>query len=155
MRFFSRLFLAAACLFASAGLAAAHDYELGGLHIEHPWTRATTASNGVGYTVIENHGKNDDKLVSASSPAAEMIMLHTHIMDGEVMKMRMVEAVEIPAGGKAELKPGSFHLMMMGLKAPFKEGDMVPVTLTFAKAGSIEVKLKVEAAGAAATDHSH
>jgi hypothetical protein len=148
MRVLRRILIALSCLIALPMLAQAHEFKAGDLLIEHPWTRATTSQNGVAYMVIDNNGKQADKLIAVSSSVSDMPMLHTNYMDGDVMKMRMVDAIDIPAGGKAELKPGGFHIMLMGLKAPFKEGQMIPMTLTFEKAGKVDVELKVEAAGA-------
>jgi copper(I)-binding protein len=155
MRILRRVLFVLSCLAALPMMAQAHGYKLGELEIEHPWTRATSSANGVAYLIVDNKGKQDDKLIAATTSIADMPMLHVNYMDGEVMKMRMVDAIPVPAGGKAELKPGSYHIMLMGLKAPLKEGDMVPLTLTFEKAGKIDVQLKVEAAGAAEPAHSH
>lgn len=155
MRMLCRTLFILSCLAVLPALAQAHEYKLGNLVIEHPWTRATTGQNGIAYLVVDNTGTQDDKLVAAATSAADMPMLHTNYMDGDVMKMRMVEAIPVPAGGKAELKPGGYHIMLMGLKAPLKQGEMVPLTLTFEKAGKIDVQLMVEAAGAAEPSHMH
>jgi periplasmic copper chaperone A len=132
-------------------LASAHDYKLGALEIGHPWARATapTAPAGAGFLTIKNTGTAPDRLVSVSSPAAGMIQIHEMKMDGGVMRMRELEhGLEIPPGGTVTLAPGGFHLMMMNLKSPLKEGTRVPVTLVFEKAGSIDVDLAVESLGA-------
>lgn len=150
-----RLLLSIACLIALPSLALAHETKAGDLVIEHAWSRASTTANGVAFFTIDNSGKDADKLLSVSGAIADMVSLHTHVMDGEVMRMRAVDAIDIPAGGKAELKPGGLHIMLMGLKAPLKEGQMFPLTLTFQKAGKVEVQVMVEAAGAAAADHDH
>ena len=131
--------------------AAARDYRLGALEIGQPWARATppSAPAGGGFLKITNTGSTPDRLVSASSPAADLVQVHEMKMDGSVMRMREVEmGLEIPAGGSVMLAPGGYHLMMMGLKAPFKQGASVPVTLVFEKAGKIDVELAVEAMGA-------
>ena len=97
-----------------------------------------------------------DRVVSASSPVAERVELHETIRDGDVMRMREVEAIELPAGQTVELKPGGLHLMLMGLKAPLKAGETVPVTLKFEKAGDVTVQLNVEGAGQATMGlHKH
>jgi copper(I)-binding protein len=129
----------------------AHDYKLGALEIGQPWARATppSAPAGGGFLKITNTGSTPDRLVSASSPAAELVQVHEMKMDGNVMRMREVEkGLEIPAGGSVTLAPGGFHLMMMGLKGPLKQGASVPVTLVFEKAGRVEVEMTVEAVGA-------
>ena len=96
---------------------------------------------------IENKGAAD-QLVSASSPVAGEVQLHEMAMDGNVMKMRQVKDIAVPAGGAVELKPGGLHLMFMNIKAPLTAGETVPVKLKFAKAGEVEVKMPVNAMGA-------
>jgi periplasmic copper chaperone A len=140
-----------------AGGAQAHDYKLGTLEIGHPWARATppTAPAGGGYLTITNTGTAPDRLVGIKSPAAATIQVHEMKMEGNVMRMREVEGgLEIPAGATVTLAPGGVHLMMMGLKAPLKQGERVPLTLVFEKAGSIDVELAVAAMGATPA-HEH
>jgi copper(I)-binding protein len=140
-------FLALVC----AGAAGARDYKLGGLEISQAWARATppSAPAGGGFLKITNTGTAPDRLVSVKSPAADIVQVHEMKMDGSVMRMREVEkGLEIPAGGSVTLAPGGYHLMMMGLKGPLKQGSTVPVTLTFEKAGTVDVELAVEAMGA-------
>lgn len=95
---------------------------------------------------INNTGPAD-QLVSASSPAAAEVQLHTMKMDGNVMQMRELKQIDVPANTLVELKPGGLHLMLMNIKSPLKPGDMVAVKLKFAKAGELEVKLPVKAMG--------
>lgn len=136
--------------------AFAHDYKLGALEIGQPWARATapTAPTGGGFLTITNKGTTADRLVSASSPAAEKVQIHEMKMDGNIMRMREVEhGLEIPPGATVTLAPGGFHLMMMGLKGPLKQGARVPLTLTFEKAGRIDVELAVEGMGATHPSH--
>jgi copper(I)-binding protein len=137
-------------------VAAAHDYKLGALEISQPWARATasTAPTGGGYLTITNKGTTPDRLVSASSPAADRVQIHEMKMDGNIMRMREVEhGLEIPPGATVKLAPGGLHLMMMGLKGPLKQGTQVPLTLTFEKAGRIDVELAVGSMGAAQPPH--
>jgi copper(I)-binding protein len=141
-----------------SGTALAHDYKLGALEIDHPWARATapTAPAAGGFLKVTNDGTTPDRLVSARSPAAEQVQVHEMKMDGNIMRMRELDkGLEIPARGSVTLAPGGFHLMMMGLKAPLKQGERVPLTLVFEKAGSIDVELLVEPLGARAPDHKH
>ncbi len=144
-------------LAALPALANPHAVALGPLHIEQPWTRAAAqGAQGAGYMVIRNAGGTADRLVAASSPAAPRVELHTHIRDGDVMRMREVPAIEIPANGAATLQPGGLHLMFIGLVRPLAQGETVPVTLRFERAGEVTVSLRVEAAGArGATQHRH
>jgi copper(I)-binding protein len=113
--------------------------------IEAPWVRATApgAKVGGGYLTVVNQSGAADRLVGASSPAAGRVELHVHVREGEVMKMRQVEAFDIPASGRFEAKPGGPHFMFFDLKAPFKEGDKVPATLRFEKAGEVKVEFPV------------
>jgi len=132
------------------------DYKLGALQITQPWARATppSAPAGGGFLKITNTGSAPDRLISASSPIAELVQVHEMKMDGSVMRMREVEkGLEIPPGGSVTLAPGGLHLMMMGLKGPLKQGSPVPVTLVFEKAGKIDVELAVEAMGASHASH--
>ena len=143
-----RHWLAAPLLLAAALATHAQDAKLGAIQIDQPRTRATAAGQAVGggFFKLTNAGPSD-RLVAASSPASKTVELHTMRMEGDVMRMREVEAIELPAGQTVELKPGGLHLMLMGLKAPLKAGETVPVTLKFEKAGEVTVQLKVEAAG--------
>lgn len=142
--------LVAALVAASAATAFA---QAGAIKVEKPYARATApgAAVGGGYATIVNGGTSADRLVGASSPAAARMEVHEMKMEGSVMKMREVKGIDLPAGGKVELKPGGYHLMFMELKQPLKEGSKVPVTLKFEKAGEVKVELDVQglAAGAA------
>jgi copper(I)-binding protein len=131
---------------AIAGAAAA----AGPVEVSNAWARATapSAKTGVAYLTIANKGAADDRLVSAETPAAAKAEPHMTTNDNGVMKMRPVPAIAVKAGQQLELKPGGFHLMLVGLKAPLKEGQSIPLTLNFEKAGKVEVMVKVEKAGA-------
>jgi copper(I)-binding protein len=151
-----RILLPLALAVLCGATAMASDYKVSALEISQPWARATppSAPAGGGFLKITNTGSTPDRLVSASSPVADLVQVHEMKMDGSVMRMREVEkGLEIPAGGSVTLAPGGYHLMMMGLKAPFKQGASVPVTLVFEKAGKIDVELAVEAMGASHTTH--
>jgi copper(I)-binding protein len=149
---------AAALSFASlsfASLAAlAQDATVGALTIEQPWSRATppAGKTGAGYLTIENKGATDDRLTGAAiDPAiADAAELHTMSMDNGIMRMRPVDGgLAVPAGQTVALSPGGVHIMLVGLKAPLKQGTRVPLTLTFEKAGTVRVELDVGKAGAA------
>jgi periplasmic copper chaperone A len=145
--------LLALCATLVAGAAWAQKKD--NLEINAPWVRATPpgASVAGGYASIKNHGAAPDKLVAASSPAADHVELHIMSMQGNVMRMQQVKEFDVPAHGELALKPGGNHLMFIGLKEPFKEGAKVPVTLRFEKAGEVEVQLSVGAMGASAPMH--
>lgn len=128
-----------------AGAAAAHDYNIDKLTIGHPWTTVThgglkTASV---YVTFVNDGPKADKLLKASSPIAQMAMIHANIKEGDVIKMRMLDEVEIPAEKTVELKPGGIHIMMEGIDHPLRAGEMIPLTLTFANEGDVKVEIMV------------
>ncbi|WP_375688560.1 DUF1775 domain-containing protein [Pseudooceanicola sp. LIPI14-2-Ac024] len=128
---------------------------LGDLTIAEAFSRATlpNAPVGGGFMAITNNGAEDDRLIAASSPAAGRVEIHEMAMEGDVMKMReLADGLPIPAGETVTLKPGGFHLMMMQLGQPLVEGETVPVTLTFEKAGEIEVPLAIGAPNAKGHD---
>ena len=124
--------------------------------IEKPWLRATAPGARVagGYMTISNQGAAD-KLVSVSSPAAARVEMHVHVNDNGVMKMREVPGYDVPAKGAFELKPGGAHLMFIEPKRPFKEGDKLPVTLKFEKAGEVRAEFEVGGMGATAAPGHH
>jgi len=118
----------------------------GDLVIAAPWARATPAGArvGGGFLAITNHGAAPDRLVSARSDVADHVEIHEMKMEGEVMRMRpLAEGIDIKPGETLTLKPGSFHLMFMGLKQPLMKGERFKVRLTFAKAGAIVLDMKV------------
>ena len=134
-------------------IAAAADVTVGTLTITGGFTRATlpNAPVGGGYLTIVNTGAEADRLVSAASPVADVVQLHQMKMEGNVMKMgELADGIEVPAGGTVTLAPGGMHIMFMKLKQPFVEGTAVPLTLTFEKAGSVDVELSVAGVGATA-----
>ena len=138
--------LLAALLSAFCTLVMAHEFTAGSLRIDHPWSRALppNAPTGAAYFVVHNSGTDGDTLVSVSSPVANKAEMHTHVMFGEVMKMQQVDSVAVPAGGAATFAPGGNHVMLFGLNKPLVAGESFPLTLTFEKAGAVEVEVKVE-----------
>jgi copper(I)-binding protein len=144
--------LAATVAIASGGTATAGEsYVLGDLKIDHPWARASAgaAAAGAAYMQISTRGAAADRLVGAATPVAGKAELHTHIVEGDIMRMRPVEFIAIEPGQAVELKPGGLHVMLIGLKAPLKEGERFPLTLTFAGAGTVTVEVAVESVAAA------
>ena len=128
----------------------AHEFKVGDLEIEHPWSRATPPGAKVagGYFNVVNKGSTPDRLLSISSDISDKAELHEMGVKDGVMTMRPVSGgLEIPAGGKVALKPGAFHLMFTGLKRQPKQGEKFPATLTFEKAGSVKVEFAVEGMG--------
>jgi copper(I)-binding protein len=131
------------------------------VQVENAWIRPTPpgAKIAAGYMVIRNSGAAADRLLGASSPAAEKVQTHVTVKDGEILRMREVKGYEIPAGGRFELKPGGAHLMLVNIKAPLAQGQKVPATLRFEKAGEVKVEFSVgQPAGkpdASGHDHAH
>jgi copper(I)-binding protein len=103
-----------------------------------------SGSNSAAYMTIVNNGAITDRLTSAESDVADSVELHQTVMKDDVMSMSPVEAIEVPANGQVELKPGSYHIMLIGLKQDLKVGDMVKLTLSFEKAGKIIVEAEVK-----------
>ncbi|CAN7238935.1 copper chaperone PCu(A)C [Rhizobium sp. LjRoot30] len=136
---------------AAVSQVQAHEFKAGNIEVVHPWSRATPpgAKVAAGYVTIKNTGSEPDRLVSVTGDIAEKTEVHEMAVNGEgVMTMRPVpEGVEIPAGGEVELKPGSFHIMFMGLNRHAKEGESFSGTLTFEKAGSVTVEYSVDKQG--------
>lgn len=129
---------------------------VGDIEISGPFTRATlpNAPVAAGFLTIANHGGENDRLVAVESPIAKEGQIHEMAMQGDVMKMQhLPDGIVIPAGETLVLEPGGYHLMFMGLTGPIKEGDKVPVTLTFEKAGTVTIDLI--AAGTAADAPAH
>ena len=137
-----QLSLLAAGLMVSLGaLAGAAD----SVTVQDPYVRLAppNAPATGAFMVIRNGGDKDVKVVKASNPASKVTELHTHLNEGGVMKMRPVPAIEVKAKGEAVLKPGGLHVMLIDLKAPMKEGDVVPITLGFDDGSSKQVDAKV------------
>lgn len=147
-----------ATMLALSGPAlAAEDYNVGQITISHPWARASAgmARNGAAFMTVTNKGGDDDKLVAAKADLADSTELHTHVKDGEVMRMRPVDSVAVPAGKTSELKPGGDHVMFIGLHKPLEAGQHFPLVLTFEKAGQVTVDIEVQAAGSMGQMPSH
>lgn len=133
--------------------AKAHDTEikLGDLVITGAWSRQSpmAADVAAGFLTIANKGQEDDRLIKAETAISAVTQLHDMKMEGDVMKMvEVAGGIPVPAGSTVELKPKSLHLMFMGLAKPPVEGESFTATLTFEKAGSVEVTFDVKAADA-------
>ena len=133
-------------LLVAAAAASAHEFKVGNVSIGHPYARPTAPSQptGAGYLTLTSKG-GADRLVSVSAAFAEAVQLHSMRMQGDVMQMREVDAIDLPADTRVELKPGGLHLMFIGLKAPLKVGQSYPLKLRFEKAGDVTVEVKVDA----------
>jgi periplasmic copper chaperone A len=147
------LALAAFSAMAFAAPGRADDVKAGDLVITQAWSRATPGGAKVagGYLTIENKGTAPDKLIGVSAEIARKVEVHEMATDNGVMKMRLLEkGLAIDPGKIVKLAPGGYHLMMQELKGPLKQGDRIPVTLEFEKAGKVAVTLDVQAVGAQA-----
>jgi copper(I)-binding protein len=150
----SRILLLLLSFALASTCALAADFQLKSLDIKQPFARATppgAKAAGV-FMTIQNKGTDGDRLVAASSPVAGVVQIHEMQMDGGVMKMRAIPGLDIKPGATVELKPSGYHVMLMDLKQPLKQGDSVPVTLKFEKAGTVEIKAAIGSMGA---DHAH
>ncbi|MDP9942077.1 copper(I)-binding protein [Pseudomonas sp. 3400] len=142
-------------LILPAMLAQAHEYEVGQLHIDHPWSREMppVAPTAAAYFVVHNKGSEADRLLAVSSPVAGKAELHEHVHADGVMKMQQVQDVAIPAGGEVKFEPMGYHVMLFDLKQQAKDGERFPLTLTFEKAGKVEVDVAVQQDAPAGHDH--
>ena len=142
-----RTLLFSAALAASSAVSAlAADIEA-----KEPFAYATapTAKAGGAYVPLTNHGPAD-RLIDVRGDAAKRVEIHTHIKDGDVMKMRKVaDGIELPEGGAIEMKPGGYHVMLMGLNAPLVAGETVPVTLVFESGEELTVDVPIVERGEA------
>ena len=115
------------CLAAALVLAATAAHAQ--VTVDKPWVRTTVAQQTTSAAYLTITSAQGGKLVDASSPVASSVEVHEMKMDGDLMKMRSVDALPLPAGKPVEMKPNGFHMMLMGLKAPLKAGDVVPIKL--------------------------
>ncbi|MEO3385010.1 copper chaperone PCu(A)C [Mesorhizobium sp. CAU 1741] len=148
-----------ALVFAMSQSLWAHEFKVADIEIVHPWSRETPAGAKVaaGYLLVRNNGTEDDRLVSVSGEIANRTEIHEMAVDDKgVMTMRPLgEGIEIPAGGEVELKPRSYHVMFMDLRQAPKQGESFAGTLTFEKAGTVDIEFSVDAMGGASTHMDH
>jgi copper(I)-binding protein len=135
------LLLSTGAVAGDAGMA-----KVGDVMIHDGWARASigSAPNSAAYMTLMTHGDSADKLVGAKTQVAETAELHNHIMEGDIAKMREVEAIEVKPGEAATLEPGGFHVMLMGLKEPLTAGDVLPLTLIFEQAGEVTLEVPIK-----------
>jgi len=138
-------------LFALTPAAFAQGGGTSTIAVEGPWARATPggARTGAVYMTLANKTDASDRLTAASSDVAAEVQIHQMSVVNGIMKMRqLTDGLAIPARGSVTLKPGSYHVMLIGLKKPLTVGETFPLTLTFQKAGNISVTVQVKAMGA-------
>ena len=147
---------AAISLTLAAILTSASGVSASSVMILEAFARASatpTAGAGAAYVSLMNHASEADRLLSAETPAARTAEIHkTEVTDG-VMRMKAAGALEIPAMGRLEMKPGGYHIMLIGLKAPLRKGEEIEITLTFERAGQVTVKVPI--GGVAQGGHDH
>ena len=132
-----------------ASVASAREFKAGDIVISQPWSRATPkgATVGAGYLVVENRGTSPDRLLGGSVDVAAGFEIHDVVVNDGVMRMRELNAIEIPPSGSVEVKPGGRHIMFVGLSHPLAAGEKVRGALQFEHAGKIEVEFDVVGMG--------
>lgn len=130
------------------------------IQVKEAWAMPSLAGvkHGVAYVTLVNRSAHDDTLTRVSAPVAENVEIHTHDTHGDVMRMRELPSLALPAGETLAMKPGAEHIMLMSLKKPLKEGDSFPLKLKFAEAGEITVSVPVHNKhknAAAPSSHQH
>jgi copper(I)-binding protein len=156
MRQFIKSAVALGLLALSTVAVSAHEFKIGDLEIGHPYSKAMIPGSKVagGYMTITNHGSAPDRLVSASTSFAAETEIHEMKVENDIMTMNEIPGgLEIPPGQTVELKPGGLHVMFMNVASPSKEGDRIKATLTFEKAGTVEVEFAVGPANGKQDQH--
>ncbi|MBV9736040.1 MAG: copper chaperone PCu(A)C [Acidisphaera sp.] len=135
-----------------AAPALGRDFSVDGLRVSEPWSRATASAGGTaaGYMAITNTGRAPDRLIAAACPVAQGTELHSEMAEAGVMRMRPVQEIALPPGQTVRLAPDGLHLMLMGTKQKLTQGSSIGCTLTFEKAGRVDVTLAVGGPGATA-----
>ncbi len=150
MRLLSKLALMAVLL-AAAPAAFAQAGGTSKINVEQPWARATPAGamTGAVYMTLANRTNTEDRLTAASSDVASKVQIHEMAVVNGIMQMRqLTDGLAVPAGGSVTLKPGGYHVMLIGLKKRLIAGQTFPLTLTFANAGNISITVPIQAIGA-------
>jgi copper(I)-binding protein len=158
MKILTILAVVAAMLTSQPALSQHHDMSPGKMPhalkratvaVESGWARASITNNGAAYAKLVNNGKTADRLISVKSPAARRVELHTHIMDGDIVRMRRVEGgIAIAPGKSVIMKPGGNHIMLMGLKEKLVAGEQFPIVFVLEKAGEIKAVIRIGKLGA-------
>jgi periplasmic copper chaperone A len=135
-------------------IAVATRADAGGVEVRQPFARASIgpSTSGAVYLMLVNRATEADRLIAASTPAAARTDLHMIEQDGDVTRMRRLEAVAIPAGETVAFEPGGAHIMLTGLVAPLREGDSLSLTLEFVTAGTMTFDVPVKSIAAATAD---
>ena len=123
--------------------------------VEAAWARPTVQGQTVGGAYLTLQSAQADRLLGASTPVAGRVELHRMSMAGDVMRMRQLDAIDLPAGQAVRLAPGGLHLMLLGLNKPLAIGEKLSLTLKFERGGVLTVQVPVTAQAAAAAEHKH
>jgi copper(I)-binding protein len=142
------------CFALALGTAIPGGASAQAIQIVDAWSRPTPPGSevGVAYFTIRNSGKSD-RLLRVSSPVAKIAEMHLSAMKGGVMKMEGLSSVDVGSGAPVAFEPSGRHVMLMGLKRPLKEGDVFPLTLTFANAGPMQTSVRVRGLDGAGGAH--
>ncbi|MFA7664592.1 MAG: copper chaperone PCu(A)C [Burkholderiaceae bacterium] len=158
----ARRLVLALCALALGGVAmpaAAHDFHAGDLFIDHPYSTPSMpgmVNGAVYFHGIENRGQQPDRLIAAATDAAGQVELHEMTMEGDIMRMRELQAIELPAGQTVQMRHGQrYHLMLMGLKKPLAAGDRFDLKLRFERAGETTVEVIVQKSRSGGGSHHH
>ena len=128
------------------------------ISVTDAWARTTVPGQKISGGYFQVTSDADARLIGVSSAAVPRVEMHEMKMDGDVMRMREVKAIELPKGKTVSLEPGGFHLMLMNLKKPIAAGDLIPVTLVVESGGkkqTVDIKLVARAAGSGGMHHHH
>lgn len=145
-------------IFAVAMLAASLPAFAANVSVSDAWARATMPGQQVSGAYMKIESDADARLIGASSPAVPRVEVHEMKMDGDVMRMREVKAIDLPKGKSVSLEPGGYHIMLMNLKKPIAAGDVIPLNLVIESGGkkqTVEVKAEARAPGGDAMQHHH
>lgn len=154
----TKQFLAVFSALLLCGAVHAADFRAGNISITAPHARPTVAGQpgGAAYLTLENTGASADRLLGVTSPVAQSADIHTMRMDGDIMRMREAGELPLAPAAKVEMKPGmGYHIMLNGLKQPLQEGASFPLTLTFEKAGKVDISVVVDGKPAKPAGHAH
>ena len=155
-----RYLLGLLAILLTTSIASAQHYEAGDVHIQSPWSRELppTSPNGAVYLTLTNHGTQPDKLLSASTDVAELVEIHSLIIEDGMMKMRRVESVDLPPHKAVLFAPGGYHFMLISLKRPLEADDRFQLSLEFEQNNQALVEVVVqssEAQSTGKTGHNH
>jgi len=144
------MFIAGLSVLALGSAAWADDFRAYDVEIIQPWTRATAPgeTTAMVFMKLDNTGGIADRLLRASTPAADVVELHGAVVTTDEIKMEAVKAIELPPGIDVMLQPGGLHLMLTGLKGPLEKGTELPLTLTFERGGMVDITAEVTDPGA-------